>query len=224
MSGSANGYQFFLTYSISPIILMGGIAANQSNGTMPIITLTQGVDPDTGALPGGGSTDPSDYFATFMPLPGSTLAENEMGMYPFANNSVAANAIIAQPLSISMLMICTARLGAGGYAGVQSTMTALVQSLAQHDAMGGTYTVLTPKYPYFNCIRTRMPDASSGETKQAQNTYQLDFRQPLLTLEAAQNAQNSLMSKLSNGSQLQGQPMWSGSQSTLGQSDLPALS
>jgi hypothetical protein len=208
--------QFTLSYQISPIVLCGGIAQNVQGGVLPIISITESQSFNAGIPSAGGPINLDDYFANFAPLPGGTLGENQIGEYPFANQAVAGNAIIAQPLVISMLMTCPARQPVG-YAQVLSTMTALVQALNQHDSLGGTYTVVTPKYYYTNLIRLRLVDISSSESRQAQNAYQWDFRRPLLTLEAAQAAQNTLMSKLSNGTQINGQPSYSGGATSVGQ-------
>ena len=61
---------------------------------------------------------------------------------------------------------------------------------------GGTYTIATPVYFYTNTVMTGMRDTSNNASAQAQNTYQLDFEQPLLTLQDAQAAQNNLMAQL----------------------------
>jgi hypothetical protein len=182
---------------------------------LPIICITEAASFVTGLLSSGKLPSLDDYFANFRPLPGSTLGENQIGTYPFANQSVAANAIIGQPLAVSMLMVCPAR-DELGYAAALVTMMALQAALSQHDSLGGTYTIITPKFFYTDCIRLRMVDASTGETKQAQNAYQIDFVQPLLTLQQAQAAQNTLMSKLSNGTQINGQPSWSGAAPSVG--------
>jgi hypothetical protein len=215
MSGSTGEAAFTLSYALSPITLVNGIAANMSNGMMPIISITDDVSPITGTVGSGGSLDQEDYFAYYQPLPGGTLGENDIPTYPLANQSVAGNAIIFQGLVISLLMICPTRIG---YTASQAKMTALQSALQNHDASGGTYIISTPKFVYPPAVRRRMVDVSTAESKQAQNTYQIDFYAPLLTLAQAQQAQNSLMSKLSNGSQLTGQPAWSGSQATVGSS------
>jgi hypothetical protein len=205
-----------LSFELSPIVLCGGIAQYLGAGLLPIISITEAVDFVTGVLGSGGPPNLDDFFAHYQPLPGGTLAENQIGNYPFANQNVAANAIIAQPLTISMLMICPARQ-AGGYPKALATMMLLTSMLNQHDQLGGTYTVITPKGFYTNLVRLRMVDVSTAQSHQAQNAYQLDFLRPLLTLEQAQSAQSSLMAKLSNGTQIQGQPAWSGSAAAVGQ-------
>lgn len=202
-----------LSFELSPIIFCGGIAANIPGGVLPIVAITEAVNFPLGLLSGSTSLNLDNFFAHFLPLPGSTLAENQIGAYPFANQGVAGNAIIAQPLTVSMLMICPTQ---NNYLAALGTMMALKAAMAQHDALGGTYTVITPKAFYQNCIRVRMVDASTAESKQPQNTYQIDFLQPLLTLQAAQAAQNSLMSKLTGGTQILGAPSFSGIASAIG--------
>ena len=70
-------------------------------------------------------------------------------------------------------------------------MTAVQNVLNLHNQSGGTYTVMTPSYIFTNGILLRMSDASRGDSKQVQVTWQLDFTFPLLTLNQVQNAQNS---------------------------------
>lgn len=206
--------QWSLSYEISPIVFCGGIAAGLPGGVMPIISITESANFPAGIAGSGGTLNLSDYFAHFLPLPGGTLGDNLVGNYPFANQSVAGNAIIRQPRVISLLMVCPAR---DGYADAQARMMALISAFDQHDALGGTYTVVTPKYPYLNLVHLRTVDVSTSQTKQAQNSYQIDWYQPLLTLEAAQAAQSSLMSKLSSGAPIQGQPSYSGAAASVGQ-------
>jgi hypothetical protein len=50
---------------------------------------------------------------------------------------------------------------------------------------------------------TGMRDVSGGESKQAQYMYQLDFVQPLLSLDQAQQAQSSYMQKMTNMTEFQ---------------------
>lgn len=214
---SAGLSQFQLTFQLSPIILTGGIAANVPGGMLPIISLTEGESFDTGILSSGSSDlDPEDFFANFQPLPGATLIDVDVATYPFANNAVAANAIINNPFTISLLMICPARSD-GGYADKLSTITSLQASLSQHINSGGTFTVATPSYYYTNCLMTKFIEASSGQSKQPQDAWQLDFFQPLLTLDQAAQSYNSLMNKIASGTPIQGQPSYSGLPATVGQ-------
>lgn len=198
--------QFRLTYEISPIILTGGgITENVSGGMMPIISLIQSNDFSGGLLSGGDGEDFNDFVAHFLPVPGATLIDNQVGMYPFANQSIAANAIIAQPLKVSLMMIAPAPVG-GGYQKKLAAFTSLKKSLDQHNLAGGTYIVATPSYLYTDCLLTGMRDVSSGEGEQVQIRWMMEFLQPLLTLEAARAAQNSLMARSTAGVQLTGDP------------------
>lgn len=206
-----------LTFQVSPIILTGGIASQVPGGMLPIIALTEALNFVDGILNGGPDIALDDFFASFEPVPGASLVAQDVGHYPFANQAVAANAVIRQPLKISMRMICPAR-GDFGYAVKLATMTALQSAFSLHNASGGTYTVATPSYFYTNCLMSDpgMTDTSNSSSLQVQNTYQLDFEQPLLTLQDAQQAQNSLMSRLTAATPISGPPAWSGLSPTVG--------
>ena len=225
MSISSGEAVFKLSFELSPVIFTGGIASAIPGGMLPIILITQSLSFVQGILSGAGDLDLDDYFAHFKPLPGSTLIDQQIGKYPFANQAVAANAVIRQPLAISMRMICPAR-GPAGYAVKLATMSALQAVIAQHNVSGGTYTVATPAYFYTNCVMTGMRDTSDSSSAQAQNTYQMDFEQPLLTLQEAQQAQNNLMSQITGGTPIGGNPpAWSGIAPTVGiPSSLGAIS
>lgn len=197
--------QFQHSYSVSPIVLTGGIAKDLEGGILPLVNITEPNGFASGALSQGGSTSLDDFFAHYVPLPGATLIDNQVGTYPFANQSTAANAIITQPLRISLLMICPVNKP-GGYVAKTQIFLAMQKTLAQHNNLGGTYTIATPSFIYTNCIMTAFRDASGGESRQAQNQWQLDFMRPLLTLEAATAAMNLQMSKMSSGLEIPGDP------------------
>jgi hypothetical protein len=204
-----------LAYQISPIMFVNGIAGQMPGAMIPVISITEAVNFVTGLLSGTDNVELDDFFAHFKPLPGSTLHNLEIGTYPFANQAVAANATIKQPLQLSMLMECPAR-NVFGYPVKLSIMTNLQQVIDQHASRGGTYIIATPSYIYTNGILTSLRDVSSSESKQVQSTYQWDFVFPLLTLEAAQQAQNNLMRQLSAGTQVGSPPAWSGVSPTVG--------
>ena len=186
-----------LAFQVSPIFLTGGIVSNVQGGTLPIVALLgQAAGLVQGAITSGFSM--SDFAARFVPIPGATIISNTVGTYPFANQFVAANAIIQQPLNLSLQMIAPVK-DTAGYLTKLAITTNLQQSLASHNAAGGTYTIATPSYIYTGCIMTGMTDITGGETRQQQILWQLDFLQPLVSLQAAANAQSSLMSKLSGG-------------------------
>jgi hypothetical protein len=190
-----------LAFQVSPIILVGGIASNTLGGMLPIIALTgQAASFIQGALSNGGLST-NDFFARFVPVPGSTLINQTVATYPFANQAVAANATIQQPLTISLRMIAPVNDEAG-YLTKTAIWTSLQNSLVAHNAAGGTYTIATPWYIYTNCLLTTITDTTGGDTKQQQIFAQWDFFQPLISQQAATSAMNSLMSRLNGGSQV----------------------
>lgn len=203
-STSAQYYrnQYNLGFQIAPIILQGGIAAAAQGGLAPITTFT-----------GGLPANLDDAFAYYFPLPGSTLISQSVGMYPFANQQIAANATVQQPLTLSMLMVAPVNQ-AGGYQSKYAAFNALQSALQQHNAAGGLYIVATPAFLYQNLILTAMTDASpelsAEDNKQVQIIWQLDFIQPLVTLAGAAAALNTLLTKVTSGTQIIGQPTWSG--------------
>jgi hypothetical protein len=160
-------------------------------------------------LSGSANAQADGFFANYKPMAGAGIINNQVGMYPFANQNVAANAIIAQPLNISMLMYNPAGGQTGGYPLKLVTMVSLQNALAQHNNSGGTYSILTPSYIYTNCLMTGMHSADAGESLQVQYMWQLDFIQPLVTVQSAQTALNGLMQKLTDGTTLSGTPSWS---------------
>ncbi len=190
LSASLKG--FSQTYEIDAITLFGGAAPGGSPSSSLVFS----------ALMGG-----LDF--RLLPIPGGSIGANQVAMYPFANQAIAANAIIRQPLNISMLLIAPANPDTVGYGRKNSVMTSLVSSLQQHDNLGGTYSVTTPAYTYTNCLRLAMYDVSDGRSKQVQYMWRIDFIQPLLTIEQVQQAQSSLMQTLSSGTPIVGTPSWS---------------
>lgn len=215
MSYSAGLALWKTAFQLSPILFVDGIAKQITGSMLPIIAITDSINFLTGLLSGSENIEMDDFFAHFQPLPGSTLFELQLGTYPFANQAVAANATIQQPLQISMLMKCPAR-DELGYPVKLAVMTALQQVISQHAALGGTYTVCSPSFIYTNGILTRVVDASDQNSKQVQNAYQMDFTFPLLTLQQAQSVQNSLMSQLTSQTQTSSTPSWSGVSTTVG--------
>lgn len=198
-----------LGFEASPIILQSGIVANLPGASLPILTLLQPAAFLAGIVNPAGPLDMDDIFAKFKVIPGGTLEDFEVGTYPFANMAVAANAMIANGIRISLQMNAPA-LGPLGWATKLATITALKATLDQHQASGGTYIVATPSYIYQNCLLIRLADSSSGESKQPQASWQWDFYAPLITLQQAQQVLGSLMSKINSGLPIQGQPAYSG--------------
>lgn len=207
---------FQLSFEICPIILTGGIATSIGTGILPIIAITESLNFTAGLLSGGTDLGFENYFAHFVPVPGGELINQDIGRYPFANQQVAANAVIPQPTNVSLRMVCPAK-NAGGYAIKLATITALTAALKQHNISGGSYIVATPSYIYSGGILKRLFDVSAGNDFQAQNAWQWDFEFPLLTLADAQQAQNGLMSQITAGTQITGDPAWSGIGPSIGQ-------
>lgn len=206
---------FQLGYQISPIILTGGIASAIPGGMLPIVAITQAANFTLGLLQGSINLNLDGFFAQFRPLAGASLVNNQIGMYPFANQAVAANAIIAQPLSISLMMTCPANTQ-GGYLSKLLTMTGLKTVLDAHNFSGGTYTVATPSFIWTNLILTNLRDVTSGQSKQVQTEWQWDFVQPLVSQAGAAQALNGLMSKINGGLPQTGAPTWSGASASIG--------
>ena len=199
MSGDPGKDAYQLSFQVSPIIFTGGIASLIPGGMLPALAISDAISFTTGLLSGATDFSLDDAFAQFMPLPGSTLIDNKIGMYPFANQSVAANAIIFEPLTISLMMLCPVKSNGPGYASKLASMIALQSSFSQHNQQGGTYTIATPSYFYTNCVMVRMEDASRSDSKQVQTAWKIDFIQPLISLSSVEQAQNSLMNQLSGG-------------------------
>lgn len=186
-----------LAFQVSPIILVGGSYANSLGGAMPIIGLVgQLAALGQGILTNGLSSD--DFFARYLVEPGGTLINFTIGKYPFANQQVAANAVIQQPKNVSLRMICPVKDQAG-YLSKLAIMTSLQVALEQHINAGGTFNVATPAFLYTNGILIGMTDITSGTTNQKQIEYQLDFEFPLITQGQAQSALSTLIGKVSSG-------------------------
>ena len=198
MGSSAAADVWKVAFEITPIILTGGIAQGLG-GYLPIAALT-GVTDILGAVASGSISglNLDTILPRYKVLPGATLIRNDLSRYPFANQTVAANAIIAQPNTISMMMMYPAQTTSGGYPVKLMTMMALRATLTQHNLSGGLYTLITPSGIYANCALLGMTDASGGESNQQQYEWQLDFEQPLVTLQAAQAAQNAIMQAITN--------------------------
>ena len=196
MSIGREAYQ--LAYEISPILLQDGIATGLPANLLPIVLITEPASAAVQALGGKVDLNLNDYFAHFTPMPGSTLINNQIGMYPFANQNVAANAVIAEPLTVSMLMTAPVK-GKLGYLTRTATLIVMQQILQKHIAQGGLFTVVTPASIYTSCILTSLRDVTAGESKQTQIMYQWDFIKPLVTQSDAQKALSTQTSKITAG-------------------------
>jgi hypothetical protein len=209
-----SGTLFKLAYQISPIILSGGIASLIPGGLLPIVVLTEGVSAVAGAT-GGLPSSLDGFFAQFMVLPGSSLIRQDIAHYPFANQAEAANAVVTQPLQVSVQMDCPAQ-GEGGYLTKVATMAALQAALSAHNASGGLYIVMTPAFPYQNLIMTDFKAVDGAGSAQVQYRYQMDFEQPLVTLQAAEQVMGNLFNQINGGTQIAGVPSFSSIASAAG--------
>lgn len=191
-SGSAGGEQFKSLYEMDPIILCGGIAGASYTNTLLLSSLA------------------GNLSIRFRPMPGSSVLSAQAAQYPYANQAVAANAIIQQPLRFSMMGVCPASPESVKYLAKNAAFSGLIQSLTRHNNLGGLYGVKTPAYTYSNCLLLDVADISGEQSDQVQWAWRFDFFQPLITLDQAQQAYNSLMGALHAGTPIAGQPAWSG--------------
>lgn len=191
-----------LAFQLSPIVLVGGVAQFIPGGMLPIIAITEAVNFTTGLL-SGSDLSLDKCFAHFSPMSGGKLIDIQVATVPFANQAVAANATIDQPLRFSLKMTCPAS-GPAGFAAKMATMTALQSTLRTHTRSGGTFTVATPSVFYDNCLLTGLTDVSAGQPSQPQSIWQWDFFRPLLTADQLAGAMNSMMKALSGGTPTDG--------------------
>jgi hypothetical protein len=192
-----------LSFQICPIILSGGAATQTSSGMIPIATLFSSGDGSNSLGLPFNINDLDDAFGAFNVLPGGTLVSQQIAKYPFANQFVAANATIREPLTISLIMDAPMR-GNTPWAHKSATFSALKATLDNHNNLGGTYIVYTPAYMYTDLIMTSMTDNSRSNNSLPQNAWRFDFEKPLVALADLQGAQNQLMSKISNGNPTDG--------------------
>jgi hypothetical protein len=223
MSGSLFAAGFKGAYQLSPILLTGGLASQIGSsiggaiggdiggalssgigGALPLILFTEGASLLGNLASGAAPTQP---FANFTVIPSGKLIAQQIGHYPFANQSVASNAVITEPLTVSVRMDCPAA-DPGTYVAKLAVLTALQAALTTHNASGGLYTILTPGFVYVNCIMTALTDISGAGSNQVQYQWLFDFEQPLVTLAAAQQAYGALMNKIAGGTQISGAPAW----------------
>lgn len=205
-------------FQASPIIFSGGISAFMPAQMLPLSAITEALSFPLGLIGGDRvSGDADNFFASFAPVSGGTLVEQEIARYPFLNQVVAANAVIGQPLHIAMLMICPARNNLG-YPLKLAIISALQAAVTLHNNNGGTYIVATPSYIYPNCIFRRMSDVSSGISKQPQSAWLLEFEQPLIALGSGGTvaSQSSLLQVMSSLGFIDSSNLaWSGPFSTI---------
>lgn len=197
---SLSAYQ--VSYQISPIILVGGIAGA---GALPIVSVLNSQNYNLGILSSSNPQQIEELFGQFKLLSGGSLLKNEVATFPLASMAVAANALISDALSISLEMQVPA--GNITLANRQAVMTGLKSTLDSHTALGGWYNVATPAYIYQGCLLTQLVDVSDDEPgMQSQVKWRWDFYQPLITAAQAQAAQNQAMAKITGQTQNSGDP------------------
>lgn len=195
--------QYQVSYEISPIVLVGGVAGT---GMLPLISVLSSQNFDLGILSSASQSNPDSFFGHFRVLPGHTLMDNEVATYPVANQTVAANAIITDPLRVAVEMLVPAN-GQVTIENKLSLMTSLKSTLDKHTAQGGWYNVATPSYIYQGCVLVSLMDGTDAEEgDQVQVRWVWSFMQPLLTAQAAQAAQNQAMNKISRNTKNSGDP------------------
>lgn len=203
MANSANDRTAIkLQYQVCPIILTAGVAENMPGGLIPMLAMFSNLGISgtvLGALQGLNidQTDLDDAFGAFNVLPGGTLVSQAVAKYPFANQWVAANATIREPLTLSVIMDAPMR-GPNAFQVKRTIMATLKGVLDYHNNAGGTYTVVTPAFMYQNMIMTAMTDNSRGNNSLPQNAWRFDFEKPLVALSDLQESLNLLNAKINN--------------------------
>ena len=208
-----------LAFQISPIFLVGGIVNGIPGGVLPIILLPGFIIGEAQGALSNLSLGSGDAFAEFLPIPGSTIVNQTVGMYPFANQQVAANATIQQPLAISLRMIAPVK-DTAGYLTKLAIYESISTVLTNHNNAGGAYTVLTPAHVYTNCLLLTITDITNNDSKQQQIEWQWDFIKPTITASDAAAAMNGLMNKLTSGGKVVS-PSWSQGFSNIGTGSIP---
>lgn len=208
-----------LGFEISPVILCDGVAQSIPGGMLPIVAITQSASFVSGLL--GGSvqvTDLDKYFCHWRASQGGTMIDYDIGRYPFANQAVAANALLAQPLRIPMLMDAPVNDNTGAMTKLV-TLSALQMVLQAHANLGGTFIVATPGLIYSGCILRTVRDVTSTSESVPQRQWLWDFEQPLVTESMAEAAKNSYVTKLDNGHKVT-ENAWTNTTSALGNTAL----
>lgn len=183
---------FQLSYQVSPIVLVAGAAGT---GVMNLSSLLN---------PGG--TGGAFSFGSFRVLPGGTIMDNEIAHYPLATMSVAANAIITNPLRVAVEM-ATPASSSISLQQRQGAFKTLKTTLDNHIALGGYFNVATPAFIYTGCLLLNLSDASDvPDGAQTQTRWVWNFEQPLLTVQQADAVVSEGMAKIANQTYNAGDP------------------
>lgn len=208
-----------LGFEISPVILCDGVAQSIPGGMLPIVALTQSASYVSGLLGGAIElTDLDKYFCHWRAAPGATMIDYDIGRYPFANQAVAANALLSQPLRIPLLMDAPVNENTGAMTKLV-TLSALQAVLQAHANLGGTFIVATPGIIYSNCILRTVRDVTGSNDTLPQRQWLWDFEQPLISETGADQAINSYLSKIDNGDKAT-ESSWTSTVSAIGNTSL----
>ena len=151
-------------------------------------------------------------FGAFTVIPGGTLVQQQAAQYPFANQHVAANATIFDPLQVSLIWDTPMR-GPHAWTRKFATIGNVQAALTRHNNGGGTYAVVTPSFIYTDMIMKGMTNSSRGSNPIPQNAWRFDFEKPLIRIQDLLAAQSVMMAKLTGGLVTDGS--WSGVQAGL---------
>jgi hypothetical protein len=192
--------QWQLLYQITPIWLKDGIVTQSISGNMlPLLAILNADAMNAGFMgtqnAGNSQWSLDDAFGIFQPAPGGSLIQQAIAEYPFANLSVAANAIVRNPINISLVML-TPMKTSQAWSWKMATITSLKQTLDNHNNAGGTYVVFTPGFIYQDMLMTSLTDVSTAQSVLPQNAWRWDFTRPLVQLSELANAQSNLISKI----------------------------
>ena len=146
------------------------------------------------------------------------MVDYDIAKYPFANQTVAANALLAQPLRVSLMMDAPVNENTGAMTKLV-TLSALQAVLHAHANLGGTYIVATPSLIYNNCILKTVKDSSTGNDPLPQQSWLWDFEQPLITTTDADRAVTNFLKRIDAGDPNK-TPSWTNTASALGNTAL----
>ena len=210
-----------LGFEISPVILCEGIAQAIPGGMLPIVALTQSASFVTGLLSGASNlTNMDKYFCHWRVAQGGTMLDYEIGRYPFANQTVAANALLAMPLQISLLMDAPVNENTGAMTKLVSH-SALQATLQAHANLGGTFIVATPALIYSGCILKNVRDVTGGggSDPTPQRQWLWSFEQPLVSEKQSDRAVNTFLNKIGAGDKIT-DGAWTSTANALGNTSL----
>lgn len=210
-----------LGFEISPVILCKGIAQAIPGGMLPIVALTQSASFVTGLLSGASNlTNMDKYFCHWRAAQGGTMLDYEIGRYPFANQTVAANALLAMPLQISLIMDAPVNENTGTMTKLV-TLSALQAALQAHANLGGTFIVATPALIYSGCILKNVRDVTGGggSDPTPQRQWLWSFEQPLVSEKQSYRTVNTFLNKIGAGDKIT-DGAWTSTANALGNTSL----